>query len=225
MKLFVATLSVIKFNFLMLLGSNLAYAQTIDLEQAMAHPDWVGRAPQQPYWSDNSDAIYFRQKREETEQFDLYRVALDGTNLEQIDPAQLGMIDRPAGSQSSDNRLKTYAREGDIYVKNLRSSEITQLTRSSSRESNPFFNAGNNKVIFTRDNTLFVRDLDSGLEYQAADLRTEDAPVAAEKIDFLETQQLRLFEIIRLQEAREKLADQSDLEIQQQDPSRIDPPY
>ena len=60
--------------------------QTITLEQAMAHPDWLGRQPQQPYWSDDSESVYYRRKRENVELTDLFRVSIDGETSEQINP-------------------------------------------------------------------------------------------------------------------------------------------
>ena len=61
-------------------------AQTITLEQAMAHPDWLGRQPQQPYWSDDSESVYYRRKRINVEQTDLFRVSINGQTIEQIYP-------------------------------------------------------------------------------------------------------------------------------------------
>ena len=213
------------FAVLVVIGANQAASQSISLQQIMADPDWIGRSPQQPYWADDSASIYFRQKREGSELIDLYRVSRNGNELERIAAENLGSVDAPGDTLSPNKRLKTYEREGDIFVKNLRNGEITQLTRSAARETNPIFSSDNHKVIFNRDNTVFVRNLGSGLEYQAADLRTEDPPSEQEDKDYLEEQQLRLFDIIKLQEQRERLAQEFADETQQLDASRIGLPW
>ena len=151
-------------------------AQTITLEQAMAHPDWLGRQPQQPYWSDDSESVYYRRKRISVEQTDLFRVSINGQTIEQIYPEDFSEIDIDSDSISPNGRLKAYAREGDIYVKELRSGNITQLTRTAALESSPLFTANSDKVFFSRDDIILVRDLGSGLESQAADIRFEDPP-------------------------------------------------
>ena len=86
----------------------------------MADPDWIGRAPQQAYWSDDSDSVYFSQKREGSELVDLYRVKRDGEDLELVTPAQYSRADVAGKNLSPDFRLKGYERGGDIYCQNLR---------------------------------------------------------------------------------------------------------
>ena len=199
-------------------------AQTVTLEQAMAHPDWLGRQPQQPYWSDDSESIYYRRKRQSVEQSDLYRVSIDGETTEQIYPEDFSEIDIDSDVIAPNGRLKVYAREGDIYVKNLRNDEINQLTRTAATESSPLFTADSAKVIFNREDIILVRDLENGLEYQAADIRFENPP-ADEENSYLDDQQLRLFDIIQLQEEREELEEEFENENQNLDDARVDLPY
>ncbi|MDP6537284.1 MAG: prolyl oligopeptidase family serine peptidase [Gammaproteobacteria bacterium] len=208
-----------------LMWAGSALSQSITLEQAMAHPDWIGRAPQQAYWADDSRGIYYRQKRQGTEQTDLFRVDTDGDELRQVAAEDLPSVDVPSNTRSPNGRLKTYARAGDIYVKNLRSGDITQLTRTAAQESNPVFTADNDKVIFSRNSTILVRDLDSGLEYQAADIRLEPLPDEEEEKEYLEEQQLRLFDIISLQQERQQLTEKFDNGLQRSDATRLAPPY
>lgn len=183
-----------------------ATAQTISLEQAMADPDWIGRSPQQPYWSDDGDSVYFTQKREGEQLTDLFRIDSDGDNLTLVSPSDLPNVDVRQGVLSNNGRLKTYSRSGDVYVKNLRSGRITQLTRTADIEASPNFTADDSSVYFTRNDSVYVRQLESGLEYQAAELRSEKSPreiLAEEEPSYLESQQTRLFEIIQLQKQRE----------------------
>lgn len=35
----------------------------ITLEKIMANPDWFGRAPESWYWGDDSNSVYFQQKK------------------------------------------------------------------------------------------------------------------------------------------------------------------
>lgn len=201
-----------------------ATAQTVSLEQAMSHPDWLGRQPEQPYWSDDNSQVYYRRKREGSEQSDLYRVDIDGENTQQLNAEEFNTIDVDNGTLSPNGRLKAYSRAGDIYVKELRSGEISQLTRTAATETAPRFSANSDKVIYSRDSLILIRDLETGLESQAADLRFEDAP-QEEELSYLDEQQRRLFEIIQLQEEREDLATEFENENQQSDPARLSLPY
>ena len=197
----------------------------LSLEIIMAHPDWVSRSPQQGYWADDSDSIYYWQKRAGAEQRDLYNVDLRGNSLQKIESRDMGSIDVSAGTVSNNYRLKVYARQGDIYVKDLRSGKIQQLTRTVAAETNPRFTSSNDKVIFTRADQVYIRELDSGLEYQVADLRAEDDPDEEEDDEYLDEQQLRLFDIIKLQKQREELAKEFTEQEQASDSTRVSLPW
>ena len=108
--------AVSKFFFMSLsiVSANQTYSQTISLEQIMADPDWIGRSPQRPYWSDDSRSVYFSQKRQGAEQLDLYRLRRDGDGLEKIAPQQQGSADVDGGSLSPHRRMKVYERAGAI---------------------------------------------------------------------------------------------------------------
>ena len=199
-------------------------SQLISLEQAMADPDWLGRQPLQPYWSDDSESIYYRRKRQGAEQTDIFRIALDSNTENQILPEELNNIDIEGSILSSNSLLKVYEREGDIYVKDLRSSNVSQLTRTSAIESNPRFTTNNDKIIFNRDGQTFVRDLNSGLEAQIADIRLENVPPEDNR-NYLEEQQVRLFDIIQLDQARKEREENFNEENQRLDASRIALPF
>jgi dipeptidyl aminopeptidase/acylaminoacyl peptidase len=207
---------------------SLANGQTITLEQAMADPDWIGRAPQNPYWSDDGGSVYFTQKRAESQLKQLYQLDLDRGDLQPILPESYPSTDVASRTLSSNDRLKTYTREGDVYVKDLRSGHITQLTRTAAIESSAQFTADNSSVIFSREDTLFVRDLDSGLEYQAAELLSEKSPQQSlndANPSYLESQQSRLFEIIKLQKEREIALRESRENSQRADADRALLPF
>lgn len=207
---------------------SLANGQTITLEQAMADPDWIGRAPQNPYWSDDGDSVYFTQKRAESQLKDLYQLDLDRGSIQRISPESYPTADVPSRTLSGNDRLKTYTREGDVYVKDLRSGHITQLTRTAAVESSAQFTADNGGVIFSREDTVFVRDLDSGLEYQAAELLSEKSPqqhLNDANPSYLESQQSRLFEIIKLQKEREIALRENRENSQRADADRVLLPF
>ncbi len=206
--------------------AELTVAQTISLEQAMADPDWIGRAPEQPYWSDNSDTIYYTQKRQGTEQNDLYRVSSRGGAALKIEPEQLAEADVGGRVISPNGRLKTYIAGDDVFVKDLRSGAIRQLTRSIEKESSPSFTADSDKVIFHRNDQLLVRNLLTGLEYAAADIRIEASPDKEQSpASYLQSQQFRLFEIIQRQKQQKQQATENENQILRLDPSRVGLPF
>ena len=172
----------------------------ISMELIMSHPDWLGNAPEDPYWSDDSQHIYFEQKRHGDEERDLFQVARDSDTPRRLTDDVLGWVDVENGDVSGDRLFKTYVHRGDLFFKDLSSGETHQLTRTVDEERDPQFMAGNRRILFQRGHQVFQRDLDSGLESQLVDLRLEKDPNDASRDSYLERQQVRLLDIIRQQE-------------------------
>jgi dipeptidyl aminopeptidase/acylaminoacyl peptidase len=173
----------------------------LTLEQIMADPDWIGPPPETPYWSDDGSAVYFLRKRVGAEERDLYRTALSGGEPALVPLADRGAADAP-GELSHDRKWKAWSRAGDLYVKNLETGAVRQVTRTAEEESEPHFLAGDRRVWFRSGKTILVFDLASGLIAQPADLRLENDPLDEKGGDFLKAQQLRLFDVLR--ERKEK---------------------
>ena len=56
----------------------------ITLEQAMAHPDWIGRQPQSAFWSADSSTIIYARKQQGSELRDLFAQAVNSQTAEQV---------------------------------------------------------------------------------------------------------------------------------------------
>ncbi len=207
----------------------------LTLERIMADPDWIGNAPEDPYWSDDSQAVYYEQKRQGSELRDLYRVDLGGVGAPvKVADAERGSISVAGGEWSRDRTKKVYVREGDVYVRDLASGEVRQLTRTAEDEEEPEFltgaGDGATQVAYRRGEAIFVRDLATGLERQAADLEAEKDPEEEEAQDeadagYLERQQERLFEVIRKDKAEDEAERRRERELQATDPTRAPLPF
>ncbi|RMH19424.1 MAG: S9 family peptidase, partial [Acidobacteria bacterium] len=198
----------------------------ITLKRIMAHPDWLGNAPEDPYWGADSNTVYYVQKRRGEIHRDLWRIRLDRGVPERVADEELGLADADGGSLSPDRRHKLFARQGDLFLQDLESGAIRQLTRTTEVERAPRFMADGSAITFQRGAATLVRELDGGLEYQPVELRLEDDPAAEkEPEDYLSRQQLRLFSILRQRRQEERDERQRRLELQAADPSRVEPPF
>jgi len=162
-----------------------AFAQELTLEQIMADPDWIGNGPEDPYWGDDSRSFFFRMKVDGEDRRQLHEMFLDGDHYRVYDAENMGerMADMSVagGDWSRDGRRKVYIRGGDVYVRDLDAETTTQLTRTEAGESDPRFMADESFVQFRRSDAIRVRNVETGLEYEAAVVKAEDDP--AEKDD------------------------------------------
>ena len=200
---------------------------SVTMEQIMADPAWIGATPTGSYWSVDGSQIYFQRPRPQENDFDLYRLSIDGADAEEIaaevliEGAAWAEIDTQRQEFSADRSWAVFDRNGDIFLRRVSDGRLQQLTRTAERESSPFFMAEGRAVAFLRAGDFFVRDLETGLESQAADIRTgEDPDDEKEKDDYLTEQQTRLFEVVRDRAARRDKSRDLKEARRQADPTR-----
>src|ERR1700680_2786261 len=153
--------------------------EELTLEQIMADPDWIGNPPKNPYWAGDGRAVYFERKRPGSPLRDLYRLRLDERQPRLVPDAERGAAGAPGGAISRDRRWMTYARDGDVFLENVATGAVRQLTRTAEAKTDPRFMAGDSRVSFRVKETVFVYDLRSGLISQPADLRLAKGPAGA----------------------------------------------
>ena len=210
-----------------LIFSSFAFAQAkeVTMEQIMAHPDWLGRQAENPYWADDGGSIYFERKVEGSDERRLYQVGLDGTGLRELSESEKAAADHRGGDFSSDRKHKVYARNGDLFVRDIATGHVRQLTRTEAEESMPHFMAGDDRVRFYRGDNVFVRELSSGLEYQPAVIELDKDPAEEEEEDYLRDQQRRLVEYVREQQRKKDAARKRDEKARGADSSRVPYPF
>ncbi|MCW5754694.1 MAG: prolyl oligopeptidase family serine peptidase [Phycisphaeraceae bacterium] len=202
------------------------HEQEVTLERIMAHPDWIGRFAEQPYWSDDGKAIYFQRKRPGVAQTDLYRRALTEPAETLVRGALAAEASTPAGVWSSDRRRKLFARHGDIFLRDLDSNRIDQLTRTHAVESSPRFMRDPRAITYVRDGVILVRWLDTGLEDEVVHLLAADDPdTETPGSGFLAEQQRRLFEVLNRRREEQRQARAHERQIRVDDPSRAPLPW
>jgi dipeptidyl aminopeptidase/acylaminoacyl peptidase len=206
-----------------------AEGEPLTLEQIMADPGWIGKPPEDPYWSDDGHAIYYERERDGIgpQRKDLFRVDLapDGTAgaAVLIDPDQRAKADA-RGERNLQGTRKVYALKGDIFAKDLRTGEVRQLTRTDAEEADPHFLADGRRVWFHRGEEVFVYDLESGLLSQPAALKLDRDPLDKEP-SILAEDQTRLFDVIRQKQDKEKRDREEDVKLAKSDPSRPPLPW
>lgn len=200
----------------------------LTLALAMSDPDWIGNAPENPYWADDGRSVYYSQKRPGEEVRDLVQLELGSQTSRIVPVAELGRADAAQGEFSQDRQLKVFEREGDLFLKDLATGTLRQLTRTAARETDPFFLAAGRRITFRRGDELLLRELDSGLEAQLAELKLEKDPLEKERekpYDYLALQQERLIGFVRQGREKREAARDREIAARRADPTRLPPPY
>ncbi|PPT87244.1 S9 family peptidase [Xanthomonas arboricola] len=189
-----------------------AHAQSatpLTIEQVMADPDWIGPSVDQAWWQWDGKQVQYLLKRDGSPVRDTYRQSAGGGSAERVaDNARAG-LDADNPSYDATRQRMLFARNGDIFLRDLRSGALTQLTRSNEVESRPQF-ASDGGAIWRAGNNWYHWRADGGTA-QVAVIKAERDPNAAPKADVLREQQLATLATLRRdREQRDALRTQED---------------
>lgn len=208
------------------LADDSATPEGVSLKVIMADPEWLGRQAEEAWWSWDGESVYYRRQREGEEIRDTWRVPAGGGEPEKVPDAALSNAGALGGQLSRDGDRLLLVNNGDVFLRDMQTGELRQLTRTEATESNPQFMAGGDAVAWRRDHTWFVHELDTGVTRQAAAVKAERDPLAEdEEFDYLKEQQRRLFSTLRHKERDEEREIRREREIRAQDPGRVPPPF
>lgn len=176
----------------------------------------VGQPPTNIRWTDDGEWIWFDWQPgglEWDEGRSTYRVPADGGTPEQVDDDEARAM-RPLlaqGDLSEDRRREIVSIDGDLHLIDRRAGTSRRLTHTEDGEGQPIFGAGDETVLYRRDNQIFELTLATGALRQLTRISTEPASPDDEEAEgqrgFLEEQQLDLFEHIRRDRERSERAD------------------
>ena len=196
-----------------LIGSPALYAQqlgTLTVEKIMRDPKWMGVAPANIQWDENSRNIYFNWNPENADTDGLYQISLQKRNPEIVANISRRNLDRGALIYSRDRSKVLFERSGDLVLKNTTTGVENFLINTVERESNPTFNTDESKVIFQRGDNLFSISLVDGALSQLSNFtRTRTRPVTqlSKQDDWLKKDQLRELDIIKKKDTDRQNAD------------------
>ncbi|MDX3775239.1 prolyl oligopeptidase family serine peptidase [Chromatiaceae bacterium AAb-1] len=190
----------------------------LTMEQIMADPDWLGRQPETAFWSADSKHIYYQRKREGNELRDWYQQSVSsGGNAARVALADMHTMGASQVVYSADRSLQAYLFEGNVFVKQLATGQLTQITRSNTAYYEPQFLL-DGRLAYREGWTYLVTDLQTGLTTELFSLKTEDAPKApVVPAGYLAQEQHKLIEFVALQhknqldrhQAKEQLAQEN----------------
>ena len=190
----------------------------ITLAQAMADPDWIGPPVEQAWWAWDGAHAQFTLRRPGGTIRDTWQVAVDGGAPTKVEDAQRAQLDGPRPAYDASRTRMAFVRNGDVFVRDLKSGALTQVTRTDAPESRPQWGR-DGTLVFRAGNDWFAWRADAGV-WQAANVRAEDDPAKPPKPDDLRDRQLRLIETLRTERERREAVRAQELAWHRADPTR-----
>jgi dipeptidyl aminopeptidase/acylaminoacyl peptidase len=181
-----------------------AGSQEITLEKIMSNPDWMGPGVRDAYWSVDGRAAYYSAKRIGSPIVDLHRVGISDGKDQAVEPKSMAGADSAAVFDRAGKRA-AFARNGDIFVRDVAGGRLTQITRTPETKAAPQFSADGRLLSFRVKNDWYVYDFADAVTTPAAVIKTEKDPNATPKPDDLRDMQLRTFSTLK------RLHDESEI--------------
>jgi len=197
---------------------------TLDLHTIMADPDWIGPAVEQAWWSWDGTTAYYELKRAGSSIRDIHAQDVRAQSVTgnavatRLDGAARAGIDAADPVYDASRARMAFARNGDIFVRDLRSGALTQVTRSHDDDALPQW-SDDGGLVWRVGNDWYRWTAQSGVR-QAALVRAEKDPAAPPETDDLRERQLRLIDTLRNDRARRDALREQQEQWRDADPTR-----
>lgn len=188
---------------------------SLTMEQIMADPDWLGRQPQSPHWSEDGKSVFYLQKREGQVIRDLWQQPIEGGPAQQV---ALDALHKHAYRQkvlNKDKSMSAWVFQNNLFVSSA-NNDIKQLTRTDERIFNLKFLV-NGSLSYQVGNAIYAVDVNSGFTEQLVSWKFAKAPEAIEPAeDYIAEQQLSLISVLakRRQDKVDRFNYQQDISTQ-----------
>jgi dipeptidyl aminopeptidase/acylaminoacyl peptidase len=197
-------------------------ATPLTLEQIMADPDWIGPGVEDAWWAWDGRHVQYTLKRSGATIRDTWQQDSAGGVAARVDGAARATLDAVDPVYDNARHRMAFVRNGDVFVRDLQSGALSQLTRTDAEDARPQW--GRDGGLVWRVGNDWYRWTAEGGVVQAALPRAEKDPSAAPKADALRDHQLRLIATLRDDKARRDAAHAQDEAWRRTDPSRAPAP-
>lgn len=193
------------FTFLLLLAAIAAQAQdagTLTVEKIMRDQKWIGTAPDNYRWSDDSKTVYFDWNPENKTKAQLYRLQVGKARPEKSPDTTTEKFIGPAYTYNQDGSLGVADKDGDIYLLHVKQKKQQRLTNTMDIESNAGF-LKSNDIYFQKGGNFFLLDLKTGSTVQLSNFQPGKKPATAASKNpspqdqWLKKQQIELFDVLK----------------------------
>ena len=209
-------------SLLLAIGAAHAAPTPITLEQAMAEPDWIGNPVESAWWAWDSRNVQYTIKRDGSPVRDTWQMDVGApASAAVVADAQRGNLDTAARIYNASRSQMAFVRDGNVFVRDLRSGALTQVTHGDASARGLAF-AGDNGLVWHSGHTWY--HFDGSRTRQVASLKAEKDPDAAPRADSLREQQLSTLETLRRDRANRQALSAQAAAWRAADPTRPSAP-
>ena len=166
--------------FLVVLIATTATAQQglgpLTVEKIMRDPKWMGTSPSNTFWSQDGNTLYFSWNPEKAHADSIYYITTTNkTPVKATVAEKQALTNQPNIIYNIARTYQLYAKDGDIFYKEVKTGKVKRITQTVDMETNPQFSFSETKIVYNRNQNLYAWDIASGETMQLTNVRTGDA--------------------------------------------------
>ncbi len=188
--------------FLLLVTPLFLKAQSLDeltVEKIMRHPKWIGIAPNHVFWSPDSKTVNFYWNPEGALSDSLYSVTIHNPVPHKATLHERRNLPSRYGRYNKAYTKMAYEKNGDIFLYDVPTGKISQITNTVSQEFGPYFSADEKKIIFTIGHDAFSWEITSGklTQFTHFEIGSKPSVPMSEQEKWLKNNQLAHFQVLK----------------------------
>jgi len=198
---------------------------SLTIEKIMQDPKmWVGTSPSRIFWSEDGNLVYFNWNPGQDTLESLYEYSIRNREIQEVGIEQEKYLPGRRGSYNSDRTLKVYARDGNLFLLNIKKGGEVQLTDWLQQASLPEFALNGTHISFLLNQNLFLLNLEIRKITQVTNFAFEQKhpeKKGNEQAKWLINQQKELFDVLNEREAVNKARERRRDVMTEGEPEKI----
>ena len=212
--------------FFFILPVHLSGQGSLTIEKIMQGDRFIGFSPENLTWSPAGNILYFKWNPDMDTLPSLYSVRTDKLKPQKVTLEEKKNLASPNGVFSKDRSEMVYANDGDLFLMQVNTGLVTQITNTTENENNPLFNSKEDRIIFNRGLNLFSWDIKTGEMVQLTDFKPgkekqQEKPYSSDQDKWLYNDQLRLFTVLDERKREKEKTDKEDEALKPARPKTI----
>ena len=193
--------------------------QKLTVEKIMRDQKWIGTSPSNPTWSHDSKTLYFNWNPDSTPADSVYAVTLSDLVPKKTTPARREERIPANASLNIARTAYTFTRNGDVFLLDIKTNTLKQITRTTIAESNPVFAFHDSHVVYSSEGNLFSWDIKNGILRQLTDFRKGNMPSERRESgnaqeNWLRNDQLQWMEVLKTRKQRRDSTEAANKRLQ-----------
>ncbi len=197
----------------------------LTIEKIMQDPDkWIGTLPENVFWGENGEKIYFQWNPEKDTLSSLHDYNLKTGKIEKPSLKEEESLPARNAKYNRNRTKKVYVRNGNLFLLDIKEGKETQLTDWLERASSAAFAVYDTRISFVLNNNLFLINPETGFIRQVTNFiqgKEKHEPELSEQDQWLENQQKELFKVLDEREALKKARENQRKKEEKPQPEKI----